>query len=319
MKAIFNTLYRFISKLIHESWAVISPKSYVKYLYKKILHRDLDIENPKDYNEKLEWLKIYSDMSLWTKCADKYEVRDYVIQCGLEKILVPLYGCWKDARYINFDNLPEKFVLKTNNAFGRSIIVTDKSKLDIVSARKQLNKWVRDRYGLMSFEPHYWKIKRVIIAEKYLQNDSITAPTSLLVDYKFWCIHGEPDIIMILYDRQYFTDGTKIIDQKMRACVFDLDWNIRPDIISGFLAKDEPPQIPRPQCLDEMINICRILSKPFVTVRVDLYEVDGKVYFGELTFTPGGHKNYFTEEYFLKMGQKIDLSRAERRTGRMII
>ncbi len=320
-KTLLGSYYNPLTRIIHQSWAIILPRSYVKYLYKKITDKELDLSNPKDYREKVQWLKVFSDISQWTDLADKYKVRNYLEQNGLGNILVQLYGVWKRAEEIDFNFLPEKFVLKTNNFFGRVILVKDKNQLNIDETRSLLNKWVKERHGLMSFEPHYWNIERRIIAEELLEDHSINAFSNSLIDYKFFCIYGEPQIILALYDRNNLTIGLKESNRssKKRGNVYDLDWNLRPEIIGGSYKNDIPINLPRPKCFDEMIRICKILSKPFPQVRVDLYEVNNKVYFSELTFTPGGNLKTFTDEYFITLGEKLDLSKVPRRTKRFIV
>lgn len=307
---------------MHEAWAVLLPGNYIKRIYRKTLSRGIDLKNPRDFNEKIEWLKIYSDTSMWTDLADKYKVRDYVQNCGLGHILAKLYGTWERAEDIDFGQLPDKFVIKTNHGFKKTIIVLDKNQADLEAIRRQLNKWLRERYGLRSFEPHYWNIRRLIIAEEYLNDNYNSSLSSSLIDFKFTCINGEPEIVVVLADRGNMVDGLtqKKTVQGLRAGVYDLEWNVRNDVISQTMfAQGESLVIPKPQTFSRMIEVCRILSKPFPVVRVDLYEVNDQVYFGEMTFTPGGNRNYFTEEYFLELGSKIDLSSARRRTSRFII
>lgn len=317
----FDKAYSSINRMVHEGWAVLAPGSYAKHYYEKATNKKLDLKDPKDFNEKIQWLKIYSDITLWTDLADKFKVREYIKCCGLSDILVTLYGVWEQAEDIDFNLLPDRFVLKTNNSCGRVILVKDKSQLDIDETRELLNRWVKEKKGLISFEPHYWNIERRIIAEELLQDNSTKVFSSSLIDYKFWCINGEPFIIMILYDRNTMTIGSMEEDNSshVRASVYDLAWNLRPEIIAGPLANDMPLEIPKPKCFEEMKAICRILSKPFPQVRVDLYEVNNIVYFGELTFTPGGGMDYFTPEYFMEMGHKMDLSTVKRRSKRFII
>lgn len=317
----FMSFYTPLSRIIHEVWVVLLPESYAIYWYKKATNKRLNLKNPNDFNEKVQWLKVYSDISQWTDLADKYKVRNYIEQCGLGHILVKLYGVWRKAEEIDFEKLPDKFVLKTNNSCGRIILVKDKNKLDIKTAKKLLNIWVKEKYGLVSFQPHYWNIERRIIAEEFLEDNATKDLSSSIIDYKFWCIHGEPIIIMILYDRKIEMPGSEepSSSHPMRACVYDLDWNLRPKILNGPLANDSPLVLPKPKCFDEMLEICRILSKPFPQVRVDLYEVNNKVYFGELTFTPGGNLDYFTPEFFLELGEKLDLSRVKRRDKPFIV
>jgi len=299
---------------------MLFPKWYGIYVYKKVINRKVNLKDPKEYSEKVHWLKIYSDTSQWTRLADKYKVREYVTQCGLEHILVRSYGVWERAEDIDFSKLPAKFVLKTNQGYGRNLLVMDKSQLDIDHTRRLLNKWVKERVGLLSFEPHYWNIERRIIAEEFLEDNCNGGISSSLCDYKFFCFHGEPELIVLMYDRQNKTVGPEVEKNapKLKDIAFDLDWNPRHDIFRNMDQREDIALIPKPRNLDDMIKVSRILSKPFPQVRVDLYEVNQKIYFGELTFTTGGGVEIFTPEYYLEMGNKIDLSQVDPRTKRLI-
>ena len=319
---IVRNMYAPISRFIHERWAIIFPGWYAKYVFRKSVNRKLELKNPKDFYEKTQWLKVYSDISQWTDLADKYKVREYINQCGFGDNLVKIYGVWDRAEDIDFRKLPEKFVIKTNHGFKRVIVVEDKSKLDVDKTIRQLNKWVKEKYGLVSFEPHYWYIDRKIIAEEYLEDDFNMKYSSSLIDYKFYCIHGEPEIILCLYDRRNMSVGSdgKKDNSGLKFQLLDLDWNPQPELLGthgfGSLADFD---IPKPARLDEMIQICRKLSSPFAAVRVDLYVVHNKVYFGEMTFTPGGNYTLFSKEYALELGQKLDLSIVKRKRKKSII
>jgi len=321
LKTILGRFYKPITRIVHESWAVLLPRNYAHYLYRKNTNKKLNLKHPKNYYEKVQWLKIYSDIYQWTDLADKYKVREYIIQCGLGHILVKLYGVWEKAEEINFSSLPDKFVLKPNNCFGRAILVYDKNQLNFDETRVLLNKWVRERYGLISSEPHYWNIERRIIAEELLQDKSIASFSNSLIDYKFFCIHGEPKIILVLFNRNNMSVGLNYSNKNphKQAFVYDLYCNLRPEIISGQYKDDIPVNLPKPKCLDEMIRICRTLSKPFPQVRVDLYEVNNRIYFGELTFTAGGNMQTFSPEYYLKLGAMMDLSKAKLRSKKFIV
>jgi len=130
-KRILSRVYSFVSRFIHEGWAFLFPQTYAKYFYKKTSNHRLDLKDPRDYNEKIEWLKIHADTSLWTECADKYKVRDYISRSGLSHILSKLYGVWSDPDEIDFNNLPNEFVFKANHGFGKTILVRDKRSLDM--------------------------------------------------------------------------------------------------------------------------------------------------------------------------------------------
>jgi len=320
-KGIISSFYAPLTRIIHEGWAVLFPANYAGYFYRKTSNKELNLKDPRDYNEKLEWLKIYSDTSQWTECADKYKVRNYIRKCGLEHILTDLYGVWKDPDEIDFSGLPDKFVLKANHGFGKTILVRNKSELDIAETRLTLKKWLKDRYGLMTFEPHHWNIERRILAEELLQDDFNTSLSSSLIDYKFWCVNGEPEVVVTMLNRRNVSVGSSEDQERssFKAGAYDLNWNLHPEMLTDAPALPTDAPLPKPYCFDEMIRICRELSKPFPTVRVDLYEVNNRVYFGELTFTPGGNKNYFSDELFLKMGAKIDLTSVKLRGKRFII
>jgi len=285
------------------------------------MNRSLNLKDPKDFDEKVEWLKLHADLTEWTRLADKYEVRKYIEECGLGHILVKLYGAWDRAEDIDFSTLPDKFVLKTNHGFGKTLIVQDKAYLDVEHTRKLLNKWVGERYGLLTFEPHYWHIRRRIIAEELLEDQVNANISAALIDYKFFCIHGEPEAIMVLYNRQNMVVGKEESKERdyARCVICDIDWTPMPEKSSETIHRGEDGLVPRPVNLEEMVRVCRILSKPFAQVRVDLYEVNGHLYFGELTFTPGAMNRTLTSDYCLELGSKIDLSTVKRRKSLFIV
>ena len=280
------------------------PVTTVKLRYFLRFKRFPNLKNPQDLNDKILYLKLFSDTSQWTQMADKYRVRDYVKSCGLESILIPIYGAWEQVEDIPFDDLPQQFILKANNGDGKGTNVkVDKAKMkaaDWQSLRKRLQKWLDTKHiGALSGEPQYRDIKPMILAEELLPCGE--GETSL-IDYKLWCFNGEPYSFFICFNRQ--ADGFHVT-----ADCYDLEWNRHPENI-----KASPHIIvatkamPRPSCLDEMIQAARILSKPFPEVRVDLYAVGGKTYFGELTFTSlGGMMDYYTPEYLREMGAQVIL------------
>jgi hypothetical protein len=274
-----------------------NPQKLANIKFKKKFGKNIDWEDPKDLNEKINWLKFNSDTTLWTEYADKYKVRKYIKACGLENTLPKLYGGgWKDSSEIDFDILSKSFVLKTNHGCGTVLLVKDKTQLDRANVCKQLNDWLKIKFGITTAEPHYLNIEPCIYAEEYLNCDSDES----IIDYKFWCLDGKPYICFICYDR--------IIGEGTKACIYDMNWQTRQDLISGSHKDDKVLNLEKPACWDEMINACKILSKSFPQVRIDLYEVDGKMYFGEMTFTSlGGYMDYFTQECLLEMGNKVTL------------
>lgn len=273
-------------------------KMCINHIYNNHFGNNVNWTNPLTLNEKIQWLKLYSDTSLWVRCADKYLVRGYVEECGLSNLLVPLYGVYSSSNEIDFKTLPNSFVLKVNNGSGDSIIVRDKNIINETLVKKQLQKDLNRKFGLCSTEYHYLDISPRIIAEKLLVDK--TQPDKSLIDYKIWCFNGEPYCVFVVNDRT--SDG-------FQMCLYDLDWNL----IDGKLhysAHQQPcsAKIPKPQTLDKMIEAAKLLSKNIPQVRVDFYEIDGKLYFGEMTFTSsGGFMKYFTNDFLLEMGKQIKL------------
>ena len=263
-----------------------------------------DLKHPKDLNEKILYLKLFTDTSKWTELADKYRVREYVKACGLENLLIPLIGVWERVEDIPFDYLPNRFILKANNGDGKGTNVKiDKARMneqDWCNLRKRLQSWLETEHiGALSGEPQYRNIKPMILAEELLPCGE--GETSL-IDYKLWCFNGKPYSFLVISERQ--SDGIHVT-----ASCYDLNWNFYPEQMHStqHLHIASTP-LPRPQCLAEMIRIAATLSEPFPQVRVDLYEVKGKVYFGELTFTSlGGMMNYYTSEYLQEMGEQVTI------------
>lgn len=233
-------------------------------------------DNPKTFNEKIQWLKVHDVSTLKTRLADKYLVREWIKEQIGEDYLIPMVGGpWKSAEEIDFDKLPDRFVLKANHGSGTNMIVKDKSKLDLKKVRKTSNSWLNMVYGWRGMEAHYIQIPRVLIAEKFMEDESVEG----LNDYKIHCFNGKPKMIQVICSRDFK-------NHTAREAFFDLDWN-RINLVSHTYA-DYDGELPPPPCLKEMIDVARKLSKDFIYVRVDLYEISGKVLFGELTFAPMG-------------------------------
>ena len=189
-----HNLYRF--------WGQLSPKTLAQHLYKKRLGKRIDWDNPKDLNEKIQWLKFYSDTSEWTRLADKYEVREYVKEKGFGENLVKLYGKWDKAENIDWVSLPDKFVMKVNNGSGDVVVCSDKKKLDINEVSKYFNKMLKRKYGFSTAEPHYLDIPPCIIAEEMLDVSKQPIVSSSLIDYKIWCFEGKPECVWACYNRK---------------------------------------------------------------------------------------------------------------------
>lgn len=292
-----NTLIYKILK--HCFYALKSHKQIAEKIYFKKFGTKINWSNPQDINEKINWLKFHSDTSSWTRLADKYLVREYIKECGLEQILIPLYGVWDNARDIDFSLLPNSFVIKTNHGSGEILVCKDKSKLDISKAVDSLNNWMSQSYGQYQGEPHYINIPRKIIAEKYLHENSPYSAHSI-IDYKFWCFNGVPHYIWVCCNR---TKESVYVD------LYDTNWTYLPDksVFTKFY-RNNGGTVPKPKELDKMLSIVSVLSKGFKQVRVDLYICENQIYFGEMTFTSsGGYMDFYTKEFLKELGDLIVL------------
>ena len=293
-----EVLYRHFRRLYLKD-----PKLAADALFRRVYHRHINLEAPKHLVEKITWLQLNTDTSLWTLCADKYRMREYVKSCGLSDNLPQLFGHWDNPDELDFENLPNSFVLKANNGCGTVMIVKDKTKLNDRSVKRTLKKWLRKPYGYHGAQSHYLRIKPCILAEELLPNtpeQALFSPESM-VDYKIWCFNGKPECCLVIYDRNRKSGNLKLD-------LYDLEWNRMYDklIESSHYKIDETTKIPKPKCLDEMIRIASILSQPFPELRLDMYNVNGKVYVGEMTFTSG--YGLFKEEYYNYLGSKININ-----------
>lgn len=247
----------------------ISPKLGTSLNYKYSTGQWLDWNNPQDINAKINILKVteYYNNPVVTKCIDKYLIREYLKEKGLEELCPKLYGVYEKADEIDWNGLPNQFAVKCNHACGTNIIVDDKSKLDFEAAKKQLDKWMKMDYWREG-EIQYKYIKKKIIIEEYL------GAGEELKTYKFFCFNGEPKVLYISLDEDRFID------------YYDMDFNK----LQYSLPEHEhyPKTISKPENFDKMIEISKKLSNDFPFVRVDLYDSNGKIYISELTFVPTG-------------------------------
>lgn len=260
---------------------------------KSIWGGKINWDNPTDLNEKINWLKFYSDTSDWTRLADKYRVREFVKERDLGQILIPLLGVWDKPSEIDYESLPNSFVLKTNNGAGSVVLIKNKSHLDVDKTNEKLNRWMKQRFGINSAEPHYLGIPPKIIAESLLVNDCDYS--SSVVDYKVWCFDGDPFATWCCYNRKSFTADTEWHDINW---VFRPEWSVFDDHY-----RNGGGRVPKPLCYDRLLDVASVLSKGFPQVRVDLYIVNNNVYFGEMTFTSAsGHNNFYSKEVLRIMG-----------------
>ena len=274
------------------------PKMIIDHEWPAQFGHKIDWDNPRDINEKIQWLICYSDTSEWTRLADKYRVREFVKERGLEHILTHLYGAWDNANKIDFDALPDKFVLKCNHDSGSTTIIDKLEGYDKHELINYYNNRLKQKFGYYSCEPFYNKIKPLIIAEEFLSPESPSARS--IVDYKIWAFNGRVESIWACYNR---TEEATYVN------IFDLDWNCHPEYsIFTEHYRDGKGLAPCPKHLDEMIHAASVLSKGFPQVRADFYEVRGKLFFSEMTFTSlYGRMNFYTNEYLVKLGDLIEL------------
>ncbi|MDD5447733.1 MAG: ATP-grasp fold amidoligase family protein [Actinomycetota bacterium] len=270
---------------------MISPVIASKYLYRSIMGRKLDLKNPQDFNEKLQWLKLYWRDPLITKCTDKYEVRDYVKSCGCEEILNELYGVYDEVSKIDWDNLPSKFALKCTHGCKSNIICDDKQKLDKEQVFNQLSKWMKIRYDRIAAEIHVKNIKPRVICERYIETSDGFLPN----DYKIYCFNGKPKLVLVCTER---ATGYK-------RAFLDLNWE-KLDIAKDGEATAQIPK--KPECFEKMLKYSERLAQPFPFVRIDFYDFNGKPILGEMTFTPVGCiARCYTEEGLKWLGDMLEL------------
>lgn len=272
----------------------ILPDEVMSKLYSRVvLHKNVDLKNPRTFNEKIQWLKIhqYPRDPLVIQCADKLAVRDYVKGKGLEDRLVPLAGAWSKAEDIDWAELPQRFVLKCNHGCAYNIVCIDKDALDKDATVRQLNKWMREDFGAFNIELHYSQIKpHMIICEEFL-GASIT-------DYKFFCFNGEPKFIYVSNDL--------IHDRQAQIGFFYLDGSKMPLKREDYT---DIPSIELPPFFDRMVADAKVLCKDFDFVRVDFFLADDTYYFAELTFTPsGGMMPFNPDKYDLEWGKMLNIN-----------
>jgi hypothetical protein len=282
-------------KLFWSLLTLISPKLNTAAMYWRVHRKRINLKNPNSFNEKLLWLKLhdYNCSPLVIQCSDKFAVREYVSQRGHGKILNELYAKFETVDKSPWRKLENRFALKWNFGCGFNLICPDKENLDIEAAKKSLRKMGKTKYWLTRGELFYKPTKKWIICEKYLGTDGGFWPE----DFKFYCFNGVPKAALYIYDR----------DTEMKLGFVGMDW----EYISGAPGYNEIKQLPpKPTLFDEMVNIARDLCEPFPFVRVDFYEFENKIIFGELTFVPtGGHHAVQTTVNGKTMGEMLSLTK----------
>lgn len=272
----------------------IAPELTLKIIFRLKTGYKLNLENPKTYNEKLQWIKLYDRDPLMAICADKYMVRHFVESQGCEGILNELLWEGFNPDDIPFDTLPNQFVIKVTHGSTFNIICKNKEELNISRTNRKLKKWLNANFLTCYGEWFYGVEKPRIIIEKYLENEN----QSPLFDYKIFCFNGEPEMLYV----DTWKDGDHAIN------VYDLDFNFLPEVTLGY-DNDPAAIIEKPKNFDLMLEYAKKLSKPFSHVRVDLYNIKNDIIFGELTFTKGaGFDKIRPYEFDVEMGNMLDLN-----------
>ncbi|WP_251434051.1 ATP-grasp fold amidoligase family protein [Mesobacillus maritimus] len=267
---------------------------YLKIMYRATMGEKLNLNNPKTYNEKLQWLKINDRRPEYNQMVDKYEVKKYVAEKIGSEFIIPTYGVWDSFDEIEFDNLPNQFVLKCTHDSGGLVICRDKKKLDLNMAREKINRSLKRNYYYNGREWPYKNVKPRIIAEEYMEDHSGTE----LMDYKFYCFNGMPKLL-------YLSRG---LENHATASIsfLTLDWKRAQFERSDYKPFEKIP--PKPQNYEKMLLFAEKLSKGFPFLRVDLYEINGRIYFSELTFFPcSGFLPFEPIEYDRQVGLLLEL------------
>ena len=274
-----------------------SDRQYLKYWFKNKMGYYPDLDNPKTFNEKLQWLKLYYRKPILTTLVDKYAVKKYVADKIGEEYIIPTLGVWNSFDEIDFNSLPNQFVLKCTHDSGGLVICKDKSKLDIQAAKAKIERSLATDFYKLGREWPYKNVPRRIIAEKYMED--ITKPDSAdLIDYKFYCFNGDPVYCQVIRDRSTI----ETID------FYDMDWNHMPFVGLNPVASNGITPVARPANFEDMKRVCKELAKNKPFTRIDMYEINQKEFFGEITLFPGcGFGTFTPEEWNYKLGELIDL------------
>lgn len=287
------TLTKLLRGIWHRVGLIFGDEIYVRVEYFIVFGKRLRLKNPQTYSEKLQWLKLHEGDPIYTRMVDKAEAKKYVTEIIGEEYIIPTYGVWNHFDEIDFDKLPDQFVLKTTHDSGGVIICKDKKTLDKNAAKVKLERSLKNDYYYTSKEWPYKNVVPRIIAEKYMEDES-----GELCDYKLFCFDGKMKALFIATDR--FTSG-----EETKFDFFDENFNHLP-FTNGHPNATKP--IKKPESFQQMKDLAEKLSQKIPHVRVDFYCTNGKIYFGELTFFHwGGFKRFEPEEWDFKFGEWFKL------------
>lgn len=274
------------------SWKVFPIKWQLKIKYRCTIGEPLNLICPKGFNEKLSWIKIYDHNPLYTKLVDKFEVKNYVAKLIGEEYVVPCYGVWNSFDDIDFDKLPNQFVLKATHDSSGIVICKDKNVFDMKSAKIVIDNSLKTDYFLKGFEWPYKDVPRRVLADMFLTDNSRVE----LQDYKWWCFGGEPKVMYITNKGKY---------QQCEENFYDMDF-VPLDINHGF--PRTKPEYKKPAQFEKMKELASVLSQGMRFVRVDFFVVSGKIYFGEFTFFDhAGLRPFANNGWDEKLGSWIEL------------
>lgn len=302
-----NRLKNILQRIMHNKYYVrvqllilftrfFSDRRYLQLLFAMRNGYRLNLDSPKTFNEKLQWLKLNDRRPDYVRMVDKVEAKKYVSEIIGEDYIIPTLGIYERVEDIDFDKLPNQFVLKCSHDSGGIVICTDKNKLDKKAALKKLRKGLKSNYYYRSREWPYKSVKSRIIAEKYMCDSDNVLKVEQLRDYKIFCFNGEPKFIEVDYDRYV----------KHKLNVYDLEWNFMDFYMTS--PNDKNVKIPKPKQLDKMLEFARKLSSGTTFLRVDLYSIGDDIYFGELTLHPGsGMIDFHPKEFDQKLGNMLKL------------
>ena len=288
-----NTKGHLLKKRLREwlCYLPLSDRQYTEVVYRHYFQRPLRLNPPVTFTEKIQWLKLFGSGEKLSSLVDKYAVREYVTSRVGAQYLNKLYGVYTHEFEIDFDSLPEKFVLKATHGSGWNIFCRDKRQFDSKAARRQLRKWLGMNYYRACREPNYKHVPPRIVCEHFLEDEKQKS----LLDYKFFCFHGRVQIVQVDFDR--FTNHTRNM--------YDRDWALCPFM---FLYPNNPLKLKRPENFEKMIEVAEALADGIPFVRVDLYNVASEILFGELTFTPGsGLEPFSPVEWDYRVGAYLQL------------
>lgn len=300
-RVVGTTSYQWFAISIQKFLTFINPKIEIYRNYKAHFNHLPNLDNPRDLIEKIYWMQLHCDTSSWTTFADKYRMRAFCESLGFGDYLPKVYGVWTKADDIEWEKLPQRFVMKLNNGCGTVWIVQKRDEYDFESLKAEIKKAIRLPYGYRGFQPHYLGIKPLIFAEEYLEeseDQKLFSPNSI-VDYKVWAFNGHAESCFVAYNRS---------KSGLTVDLYDSGWNRVLDSLQNYKRDRFNPDVtvPKPKSWDTMKRIASKLSEGQPQMRVDFYEIGDKPYIGELTMASGF--GYFKEAYYQHLGDLTDVS-----------